>query len=77
MKSNVPEFRFPGFEGDWVVKKLGEVAKFSKGKGISKSDITEDGKQECIRYGELYTKYSEVITDVISRTSLGDGLVLS
>ncbi|SIT09338.1 type I restriction enzyme, S subunit, partial [Chryseobacterium piscicola] len=32
---NVPNLRFPGFEGEWGVKKLGEIATFSKGKGIS------------------------------------------
>ncbi len=33
--------------------KLGDVAKFKKGKGISKADILENGKNKCIRYGEL------------------------
>jgi type I restriction enzyme S subunit len=54
---------------DWEEKKLGEVAKFSKGKGISKSEISEDGINECIRYGELYTRYKEVIQDVFSKTN--------
>ena len=27
---------------EWEVKKLGDICKFSKGKGISKSDITEE-----------------------------------
>jgi type I restriction enzyme S subunit len=49
---------------------LGEIATFSKGKGISKSDIDEGGITECIRYGELYTYYKEVITDIKSRTNI-------
>lgn len=53
---------------EWVEKKLGEVAKFSKGKGISKSDISESGELKCIRYGQLYTEYGEVIDQVVSRT---------
>jgi type I restriction enzyme S subunit len=70
--------RFPGFMGEWEVKKLGEVAEFSKGKGISKIDIEESGETECIRYGELYTHYGEVITEIKSKTNiLKANLVLS
>jgi type I restriction enzyme S subunit len=65
---NIPSLRFPEFDGEWENTKLGKVAKFSKGKGISKSDITEDGINECIRYGELYTRYGEVIQDIYSKT---------
>ena len=67
--NNAPALRFPEFNGDWELKKLGEIAKFSKGKGISKSEISEDGINECIRYGELYTRYGEVIQDVFSKTN--------
>ncbi|MFV8346204.1 restriction endonuclease subunit S [Flavobacterium sp. ZB4P13] len=67
------ELRFKDENGkdyaDWEEKKLGEVAKFYKGKGMSKSEISEDGKNECIRYGELYTRYGEVIQDVFSKTN--------
>ena len=65
----VPNLRFPGFEGEWEAKKLGEIARFSKGKGISKAEIEENGKTECIRYGELYTTYNEIIDTVISKTN--------
>ena len=70
--------RFPGFEDEWEVKKLGEISKFSKGKGISKIDIVENGETECIRYGELYTHYGEVISEIKSRTNIDKGsLILS
>lgn len=66
--------RFKDKEGkdfpNWKNKKLGEVALFSKGKGISKADINKNGSVDCIRYGELYTTYNEVITDVVSKTDL-------
>jgi type I restriction enzyme S subunit len=63
---------------DWEEKRLGEVADFSKGKGISKSDIAPGGKQQCIRYGELYTIYTETISEVVSWTNLEpNGLVFS
>ena len=70
--------RFPEFEGEWETKKLGEIATFSKGKGISKSDIEENGIIECIRYGELYTHYREVINEIKSKTNLNTStLILS
>lgn len=67
--NNIPSMRFSEFNEDWENTKLGEVAKFSKGKGISKSEISEDGVNECIRYGELYTRYGEVIKEVYSKTN--------
>ncbi len=69
-QTNIPTLRFPKFNGEWEKKKLGEVATFSKGKGISKADIYEGGKTECIRYGELYTVYGETISDIKSRTDI-------
>jgi type I restriction enzyme S subunit len=65
----MPSLRFPEFKGEWELNTLGKIAKFSKGKGLSKSEISEDGINECIRYGELYTRYSEVINDVFSKTN--------
>lgn len=79
-KTVVPSLRFPEFRdaGAWDEKQLGQVAVFSKGKGVSKSDVTTDGKQPCIRYGELYTLYNETIESVSSYTNLpADDLVLS
>ena len=66
----IPKLRFPEFSGEWEKKKMGEIAKFSKGKGISESEIDINGKIECIRYGELYTIYGETISDVSSRTNI-------
>ena len=69
-KGNVPNLRFPGFEGEWKWHKLGDIANISKGFGISKDQISEKG-QSCILYGELYTKYkSEVIQTILSRTDI-------
>ena len=55
--------------GDWDEVRLGDISTFHKGKGISKKDISHNGIA-CIRYGELYTKYSERITKIISKTNL-------
>jgi len=75
---NIPNLRFSEFQGEWINNKLGEIAEFLKGKGISKSQLDENGKTECITYGELYTQYGELIDKVKSRTSLStDNLVIS
>ncbi|EJO34022.1 type I restriction modification DNA specificity domain protein [Acinetobacter radioresistens WC-A-157] len=64
--------------GEWERTTLGEKGTFLKGKGISKADIIEGGILPCIRYGELYTYYGEIISNVISATNLDrDTLVLS
>uniref|UniRef100_UPI0032180E12 restriction endonuclease subunit S n=1 Tax=uncultured Draconibacterium sp. TaxID=1573823 RepID=UPI0032180E12 len=76
--SNKPRLRFPEFSSEWSEVLFGDIASFSKGKGISKNDIVENGNLACIRYGELYTDYSEVIQDVNSSTNLkSSDLVLS
>jgi type I restriction enzyme S subunit len=63
---------------DWEEKRLGEVATFLKGKGISKADLSNEGVLECIRYGELYTVYGETIIEVFSRTNVSEKeLILS
>jgi type I restriction enzyme S subunit len=62
----------------WAETTLGAIASFSKGCGIAKADVHEDGALPCIRYGELYTHYSELIGDVKSRTNVPEtDLVLS
>ncbi|MCR4329585.1 MAG: restriction endonuclease subunit S [Candidatus Roizmanbacteria bacterium] len=69
--------RFPEFSGVWEEKKLGEIATFLKGKGISKEDISINGKNKCIRYGELYTQYNEIITEVKSKTNFSSSGALA
>ncbi len=77
-KQLVPALRFKEFDGDWSESRLNDVAEFKKGKGISKADISEDGVLECIRYGELYTTYTELIQNIVSKTNLpAKDLILS
>ena len=75
---NVPNLRFPGFDGEWDKCELGDIADITKGAGISKEQRSSEGTP-CILYGELYTTYStEIIDEVVSRTQLpADGLVKS
>ena len=67
---NVPNLRFPEFQGEWQEERLADIADLSKGIGISKDQLSADG-EPCILYGELYTKYkSETIKEVISKTNI-------
>ena len=68
--SDVPPLRFPEFSGEWEETTLGKISEITKGSGISKDQLSEQGSP-CILYGELYTKYkSEIIDEVYSRTEL-------
>lgn len=68
----LPKLRFPEFSEaeEWKNMQLEEIATFHKGKGIAKADINPNGENLCIRYGELYTTYGEVIEEVVSKTNL-------
>jgi type I restriction enzyme S subunit len=67
-KRKVPEIRFKGFDGEWEESKLGVMVSFSKGRGYSKSDITDVGTP-IILYGRMYTNYQTVISEVNSYTT--------
>ena len=67
---NVPHLRFPEFSEEWKEELLDRIATLSKGIGIPKEQLSEDG-DPCILYGELYTKYkSEIIKQVESKTDI-------
>ena len=71
------KLRLPGFEGEWVEVVLGEHAKFFKGKGLPKSDLTPYGEYGCVHYGELFTLYNESIRETRSYTHKVDNLFFS
>ncbi len=62
-ENKTPQIRFKDFSDEWEEKKLGEIAEFSKGKGYSKGELTEQGTP-VILYGRLYTKYETEIKNV-------------
>ena len=76
--ANVPNLRFPEFEGEWKECGFSDIGTFFKGTGISKEQLTEIGTP-CILYGELYTTYkNEVIKVVKSKTTINtNGLFFS
>ena len=67
---NVPPLRFPGFTDEWKKCTIRDITKIEKGNGISKDQLSDEG-DECILYGELYTKYkSDIIDKVYSKTKI-------
>ena len=53
----------------WEQRELGEIADFYTGNGLSWNDISENGSQECILYGNLYTDYGMIAENVVYRTN--------
>ncbi|HHC9656760.1 TPA: restriction endonuclease subunit S [Staphylococcus aureus] len=59
-KKNVPELRFPGFEGEWEEKKLGEVAEIldgDRGKNYPKSNEFSNKGHTLFLSASNVTKY--------------------
>ena len=61
-----PEIRFEGFTDPWEQRKLGEVAKITRGERFTAEDYVENGGIPCIHYGEIYTSYGPVATETFS-----------
>ncbi len=53
------------YPSNWKFFRLGELGAFTKGAGITKHDLIEDGIP-CIRYGEIYTSHDFIIKDFYS-----------
>ena len=51
----------------WTSAKIGDLGRFIKGAPLSKADISDEGTP-FILYGELYTTYNEVITQIVRKT---------
>ena len=60
--------RLPGFNKPWETNLLGDLGIFIKGKGISR-DESNSGSIPAIRYGEIYTDYSDYIKKFRSHIS--------
>jgi len=52
--------RLPGFSGEWNSTSLDRLGEFRKGRGIRKDDVLRYG-HPCVRYGEIYTRFSNTI----------------
>lgn len=55
----------------WEMKRLKFVATYiGKGAGITKDDIRENGDTNCVRYGEIYSKYNNTFENCYSKTNI-------
>ncbi|RZJ36711.1 MAG: restriction endonuclease subunit S [Flavobacterium sp.] len=71
-KRNVPRLRFPAFQNgeDYTLQSFEDIFTFSTGKNIKQSEASPSFTFLCVRYGELYHMYGEVIDEVINKTNL-------
>jgi type I restriction enzyme S subunit len=74
-KALVPKLRFKGFNEvskDCLYKKylFNDIFLFSTGKKIKQNEASPEFETPCVRYGELYHMYNEVINVVYNRTNL-------
>jgi type I restriction enzyme S subunit len=69
-KELVPEIRFEGFDGGIVEYLFNDIFLFSTGKNIKQKEASPEFETPCVRYGELYHMYNEVINEVINKTNL-------
>ncbi len=74
VKKLVPELRFKGFDEDTncLYKKhsFNQIFLFSSGKNIKQNEASPSFEIPCVRYGELYHMYNEVIRNVINKTNI-------
>ena len=73
-RTNVPVLHFPEFkdgENNCYKKHFfKDIFLFSTGKNIKQNEASPEFETPCVRYGELYHMYNEVIVEVINKTNL-------
>lgn len=69
---SVPKLRFSEFnkECEYTQYKFDDIFIFSSGKNIKQNEASPEFITPCVRYGELYHMYGEVITKTINSTNL-------
>jgi len=70
MSKLVPKLRFKEFGGDWEEKLFNDIFIFTTGKNIKQNEASPEYETPCIRYGELYHMYNEIIYKIINKTNL-------
>ena len=57
-KLNVPNLRFPEFQGEWKKCTLNEVCKFHNGRAYKQTELLAAGKYRVLRVGNFFTNDS-------------------
>ncbi|MEA2042410.1 MAG: restriction endonuclease subunit S [Bacteroidota bacterium] len=65
-----PVLRFSEFNGSYRKHLFDELFEFSTGKNIKQNEASPEFEIPCVRYGELYHMYGEVISKTINFTNL-------
>lgn len=55
---------------EWEKVTLGDIAEFSRGKGLTKKDVSEKGERKCLLYGQLQVRYGTIIKNVTGMTDV-------
>lgn len=55
---------------EWEEVTLGDIAEFSRGKGLTKKDVSEKGERKCLLYGQLQVRYGTIIKNVTGMTDI-------
>lgn len=64
---NVPELRFPGFEGEWEEKKLGEIGEVTMGQSPNSNQYTDDSEDAILVQGNADLKKGRVFPRVYTK----------
>lgn len=71
---NIPSLRFPEFKlelkNSYKKHYFKDIFLFSTGKNIKQNEASPEFETPCVRYGELYHMYNEVIFEIINYTNL-------
>ncbi|EIZ4626853.1 restriction endonuclease subunit S [Vibrio vulnificus] len=70
--SSLPKLRLSEFSDSntYCLHKFDDMFSFSSGKNIKQNESSPEFSTPCVRYGELYHMYGEVITKTINKTNL-------
>lgn len=63
-----PKIRFSDFDEAWKKETYSSIGSPLTGGSLSYDDLNEYGSYKCVLYGELYTKYDSVISNITNRT---------
>lgn len=68
----LPKLRLTAFSNSrsYLPYKFDDIFSFSSGKNIKQNEASPEFSIPCVRYGELYHMYGEVITQTINSTNL-------
>nr|WP_236536114.1 restriction endonuclease subunit S [Tenacibaculum maritimum] len=69
-KEQIPKLRFKEFNENYKRYSFKDTFIFSTGKNIKQKEASPEFETPCVRYGELYHMYNEVIHQIINNTNL-------